>query len=94
MYAEITRLQTQPVSDRELQKALNVAESSFIFGQQSSQDLATTIGTRASLTRWQDLNEYLPRLRAVTKSDIMRVAKTYLIPTNRTVVTLHAGKEK
>lgn len=88
LYALIEKVKTTPVTDRELQKALNLAEAHFIFEQQSSQNLATTIGNRASLTRYQDVNEYLPRLRAVTKADLMRVAKTYLTPKNRTVVTL------
>jgi zinc protease len=94
MYAQVDRLKTQPVTDHELQKALNVAEAAFIFGQESSEDLGITIGTRASLTRYQDLNTYLAHLRAVTKQDIMRVAKVYLTPKNRTVVTLRPGEEK
>jgi zinc protease len=94
MYAQIDRLKTQAVTDAELKKALNVAESAFIFGQQSSEDLGIAVGTRASLTRYEDVNAYLPRLRAVTKADIMRVAKTYLVPTNRTVVTMHAPEGK
>jgi predicted Zn-dependent peptidase len=94
MYAQIEALKTQPVTDRELQKALNVAESTFIFGQESAEDRAEAIGTRASLTKVEDLNEYLPRLRAVTKADLMRVARTYLVDTNRSVVTLRAPEEK
>jgi zinc protease len=94
MYAQIERLKKEPVTDAELKKALNVAESNFIFGQQSSEDLGIAVGTRASLTRQEDLNAYLPRLRAVTKADLMRVAKTYLVPTNRTVVTMHAPEGK
>jgi zinc protease len=94
LYAQIDRLKSQPVTDQELQKALNVAESSFIFGQEAVESLAESIGTRASLTRVEDLNEYLPRLRAVTKQDIMRVASTYLVQTNRTVVTMRPGEEK
>ena len=82
------------MSDQELKKALNQAESSFIFGQESSEDLGVTVGTRASLTKAEDLNAYLPRLRAVTKQDIMRVAKAYFVPANRTVVTMGAGEEK
>lgn len=93
MYAEIARMADTPVSDRELQKALNVAEAGFIFDQQSSSDLATTLGTRASLTRAEDVNTYLARLRAVTKADIQRVARQYLVRPNRTVVTMHSGKE-
>lgn len=93
IYAQLERIKTTPVADVELKKALNVAEASFVFEQQSSQNLATTIGTRASLTKVEDLNQYLPRLRAVTKADLMRVAKTYLTPKNRTVVTLRAEEK-
>lgn len=94
MYAQVARVQTEPVTDEELQKARNVAEAGFIFGQESSEDLGVEIGTRASLTSYQDLNKYLARLRAVTKDDIMRVANTYLVPTNRTVVTMRPGEKK
>jgi predicted Zn-dependent peptidase len=94
MYAQVAKLQTTPVTDEELQKARNAAEAAFIMGQESAEDLGVEIGTRASLTQWQDLNKYLPRLRAVTKEDIMRVANTYLVPTNRTVVTMRSGEKK
>jgi len=82
---EIERLKREPVSDRELQKAKNQLEASFLMGQDSIFALAMALGRYEVMGSWRLWGEYLPGIRKVTKEDIMRVARTYLVEDNRTV---------
>lgn len=88
IYKELDRLSTDLVTQREFQKALNQAEASFVFDHESAEDLATAIGTRASLTKAEDVNAYLAKLRAVTREDLRKFARTYFPRENRTVITM------
>lgn len=89
MEAELARLASAPVTPRELQKAKNIALARYVFNRESAEGLATELGTVASLTTPADYNAYLDRVLAVTPADVMRVARTYFVRENRTVVTLH-----
>src|ERR1051326_5353032 len=83
--AAVAKLKSEPVSDRELQKAKNQVEASFVFGQDSVFGQAMRIGQFESVSRWQLINDYLPGIRAVTTADVERVAKKYLESDQRTV---------
>ena len=85
LYAEIERVQHEPVSDRELQKAKNQIESEFIFAQDSVHRLASLLGAYESVASWRLLAGYLDGIRRVTVADVQRVARQYLIQDNRTV---------
>ncbi|HEX4999817.1 MAG TPA: pitrilysin family protein, partial [Terriglobia bacterium] len=86
---ELTRLKTAPVTDEELEKAKTGVRAQYTFGRQSVQQKASALGHAAVIH--DDLgsvdNEY-DLFMKVTKDDIMRVAKKYLRPENRTVLTV------
>lgn len=88
IFAEIERVQREPVTDRELQKAKNQIESEFIFAQDSVHRLANLLGAWESVASWRLLAGYLDGIRKVTAADVQRVAKQYLTPDNRTVAIL------
>ena len=94
LYAQIDRLKSQPVSDRELQKAKNQVEASFLFGQQKAEQVANVLGEAATLKDYRLANQVVDHVRAVTAEDVMRVAKTYFTKENRSVVTLIPIKEE
>ena len=96
IYAEIERLKTEPIADWELQKAKNTTRRNLINNLQSSILRAITIGQYAVYYNEPNLiNERLNKVAAVTKEDVQRVAKQYLVDTNRTVViTLPKAKAK
>jgi len=94
MDAVVARVRSEPVSDRELEKAKNQVEAAFVFGQDSIFGQALRIGHYESAARWQLLDRYLAGVRAVTAADILRVAKKYLDPDRRTVGILIPTKEK
>jgi zinc protease len=82
---EIERLQNEPVNAHELQKAKNQIEASFIYGQDSLFYQAMLLAHYEIDLNWKAIDDYLPSIRKVTRQDIMRVAKKYLISDNRTV---------
>jgi len=85
LYAEIDRLKNEPAADEELQKAKNQIEASFIMGQDSIFYQAMLLGQFESVANWKLLEKYVDNIRAVTKEDVMRVAKEYFTEDNRTV---------
>ncbi len=88
LFAEVERIQREPITDRELQKAKNQIESEFIFGQDSVHQLATMLGAWESVASWKLLAGYLDGIRRVTAADVQRVARQYLMPEKRTVAIL------
>jgi predicted Zn-dependent peptidase len=87
VYAEIERLQKEPIADWELQKAKTGARRNFINGLQSSLARANTIGLYAVYYGDPNvINTRIDKVNAVTKEDVQRVANKYLVQTNRTVV--------
>jgi zinc protease len=96
IYAEIERLKSEPIADWELQKAKNTTRRNLVNGLQSSIQRAITIGQYSVYYNDPNLiNERLNKVGAVTKEDVQRVAKQYLVDTNRTVViTMPKAKAK
>lgn len=83
---EIVRLQNEPPSELELQRAKNQVEAARVFEQDSNFRHAMLMGQAESVgAGWRRIDQFVERIRAVTPKDIQRVAKQYLIPDNRTV---------
>jgi zinc protease len=93
LYAEIDRLKTEPVADEELQKAKNQIEAAFMMGQDSVFYQAMLLGRYETVASWKLLETYMDRIRAVTKEDLIRVAKEYFTEDNRTVGILVPVKD-
>jgi zinc protease len=85
---EIAQLASKPVSEHELQKAKNLEQSSFVFGQDSIFREAMMLGQYQLIGGYQQLDQYIPSINAVTAADIQRVTSKYLIQSNRTVGVL------
>ena len=85
---QITRLGTEPVSERELQKAQNQLEASFISSQDSLFFRAMLLAQHEIAQDWRTVEQYLPSIRLVTPEDIIRVTQQYLNRDNRTVAVL------
>lgn len=88
VYEEIEKLKKEPVSDRELKKAINQEVTEFIFDQESVLRQAFTIGWINVLGSYEMVNEVVEKMRGVTKEDIMETAKEFFTEKNRTVATL------
>lgn len=89
LFEEIARFAEEPVSDEELQKARNQLEADFINGLQTNMYKGLQIGYYEVIAGdYEKLIEAADKLQAVTRDDIMRVAKEYLHESNRTTIIL------
>jgi zinc protease len=82
---EIERLKKEPVDDQELQKAKNRIEADFVYSQDSLFYQGMLIAEYEISSSWKAIDDYIPSIRKVSSEDILRVAKRYLNPDNRTV---------
>lgn len=88
LIGELERLKDEAPDERELQKARNGIEAHFVFAQDSLFYQGMLLGQFEIAGGWRHLDDYLPRVRAVTGDDILRVARFYFTEENRTVATL------
>jgi predicted Zn-dependent peptidase len=94
VYAELEKLKTEPVSQWELEKVRNQMDADFVRGLEDNMDLARMLASAKTRTGdWRNFDEREKYAR-VTPEDIMRVAGTYFIKTNRTVAELVSKKKE
>ena len=87
LLAEVERLKTEPVSDQELQKALNQLEADFVYANDSITDQAEQLGYFEAINSYKFLDTYLDKAHKVTKDDLQKVAQKYFADKNRSTVT-------
>ncbi|MGH7878650.1 MAG: M16 family metallopeptidase [Candidatus Binataceae bacterium] len=85
---QVARMRDQPVSDEELQKAKNQEQAGFVFGQDSVFQQASELGLYQMLGSYKMVDQYLAQIDKVTAADVQRVAKQYLVDSNRTIGVL------
>ncbi|MGA9755035.1 MAG: pitrilysin family protein, partial [Desulfobaccales bacterium] len=93
--AEIKRLQTDPVGDKELQKVKNQVAASFYMAMDSIFYRGMLLGRTETVARWTLLKEFIPKIQQVTSAQIREVARKYLVANNLAVgilVPLKNGK--
>lgn len=85
----IAKMQTEPITDQEMQGAKNALVNSFIFKYASP---AQIVNQKVSLKYdgYPDdyLETYIDRIQKVTKDDVLRVARTYIHPDSLAVLVL------
>jgi zinc protease len=92
---EITRLQNEPPSEAELQRAKNQVEAARVFEQDSNFRHAMLLGESESIgAGWRRVDQFLEHTQTITAKDIQRVAKQYLTQDNRTVGILVPTRSK
>jgi zinc protease len=86
---EVAKVTTEPVTAKELTKAKNQLAAQAVYRRERVEDLATSIG-QAWIVDHDPMHPFLADAKydAVTADDVMRVAKKYLVPSNRSLVTL------
>lgn len=85
MLAEMNKLKTQFVSDKELQDAKDRLLGEFVIALETNSDKASTLGWfEASGRGYRFIDEYTNLINSVTVSDIVEIANKYF---NRNFVT-------
>lgn len=94
MDEEIEKLQTELISDRDLEKVRNKFENNFVASNSSVQGIASTLATNYMLVGDTNMvNKELEIINSITKEEIRDVAKKYLAK-NRRVVIEYLPKKK
>ncbi|OEU71304.1 MAG: peptidase M16 [Desulfuromonadales bacterium C00003093] len=91
LYAELERLQTEPINAAEIEKARHQILTTILRRLQGNSGLARMLSSYEVLGGWKYLVEYEKELNSMTAADVMDVAKRYLQAHNRTVATLGRG---
>jgi zinc protease len=85
VYAEMEKIKKELPSEREVQKAKNQIEASFVMGQDSIYYQAQIAGMFEMLGNWKLKEQYLENIKKITPEDVSMAAKKYLREDNRTV---------
>jgi zinc protease len=95
LLAELKRIQDEPVSKAELDKAVNQLVASALRERETNSGKAFAIGRAAVLVGdARRVNTDIERLQAVTAADVQRVMKKYFNDKNRVVITYQAEAPK
>jgi zinc protease len=81
---ELAGMRDTQVGAEELQKAKNLEQAQFVYGQDSVMREAEMLGVYEMLGDYHMVDKYLDGIEKVTAADVQRVAKTYLVATNMT----------
>jgi len=82
---QLELLRKQPVGGRELQKAKNQLEASFVYSQASLFYQGMLLAQHEIALDWRSIDDYVPSITKVTPDDIQRVVNLYLTEDNRSV---------
>ena len=91
LLAEVGKMKTDLVSDRELQRIKKLNQRDFIDRMRSNESLAGTLATLEVQLGWRYLMNYLEKLDTVTPEDIRRAANKYIQTDNQTSVYVIPG---
>jgi predicted Zn-dependent peptidase len=87
IYAEIDKVKNGPIAEWEIEKARSNAKRAVVTSLTNSLQRAIQLAEFAASYGDPGLiNQRVERIAKVTAADVQRVARTYLVPENRTVV--------
>jgi len=93
LIAELDRLKTEPISERELQRTKNQFARDYILGRESDQQKALQLGHAVVIHHdIKTADGEFDIFQNLTAADVQRVARTYFTPENRLVLTLMPEK--
>lgn len=92
---QIDEIRSKGVTAEELKKAKNILERSYIYSNESVEDIANTIGY--NMTLGNDLKyykNYIEEVKKINEKDILNVANQYLNPEKMAISLLLPEKTK
>src|SRR5947207_2340418 len=89
LIAEIERLKTEPITERELQRTKNQFARDYILQRESNQSKALMLAHAIVIHRdVRTADGEFDIFQGITTADVQRVARTYFRPENRLVLTI------
>jgi zinc protease len=79
--AELAAVKDQGVTDVELARAKNLLEGEHLYESHTARGRAHDLGLASTIADLEFANAYLSRVRAVTRDDVVRVARRLFDPT-------------
>jgi zinc protease len=87
LIAELERLKTEGITDRELQRAKNQFARDYIIGRESVQEKATHLAHGEVIhSDIKTTDGEFDIFQSISRADVQRVAKTYFTPASRLVL--------
>jgi predicted Zn-dependent peptidase len=86
LYAELERVVKEGVTDDELSRAKNAIRVSWYSRLESNSGIRESLSQAESAGTYKDLLEAPKKVEAVTREDVQRVAKQYLLKESRNVL--------
>ena len=86
--AHMEKLKTEPVTDEELTRAKNQIEAAFVYQEDSIHQRASLLARFELIGGYAMKGSFLAKVRAVTASDLTRVARTWFDPDKKSVGVL------
>ncbi len=86
---QVTKLQTAPISEQELNriKANTIAE--HVFARDSTSEQAQDLGFLESIgLSWEEADNFPDKIQSITAGEVQKVAQKYLLPERLTVAEL------
>jgi predicted Zn-dependent peptidase len=94
IYSEMDKFRKE-IGPSDIDKAINLAESSFIFSLDSNNGIASQLSYYQTVFKdWKYMADYLDNLKRVSINDIQKTYFKYIKDNNKTVATLHDEREK
>jgi predicted Zn-dependent peptidase len=94
IYAELEKLKNEIVEDAELDKVRNRLVTDQLRHLRSNSGLARILTSYQSLIGdWRYLTTFTEKIDSLTSEDVQKVARTYFVPSNRTVVVMKREDE-
>ncbi len=94
LFDQVSSLAGQPVSDEELNSAIEQSAAQLVYAAEGAGRQASAIGRSFLVGLPVDDTELVARLRSVTSADVLRVCQEYLRPDNRTVGVFVPSEER
>ncbi len=89
IYAQLEKLKTEPVAEKEFKRILKQIDAGFIRDLSSNAGMANQLAFYEGIAGdWRYILNWRKKMYEITPDDIMRVAQTYFKKSNRTVATL------
>jgi predicted Zn-dependent peptidase len=94
LWAELSRVCSEPLPEKELERAKNLVRAGLLRSLQTTNGRAHTLGQmEVMLGSWRAMLDLPDRYSAITAADVQRVAQKTFRPHRRNVVTLIPGEQ-
>ena len=89
VFKEIERIQTEPLTDEEINDARDGIVGEFVFGLETYQDFVEAVASyKIRGVELDRLNKWLGYIKDVSTDDVLEIAKTYIQPEDFIVVVV------